>query len=89
MILSGFQPKGLDEHYVVAMVTSNLDGLSFPGDTRLTKWSEAGLPKPSMIRLAKVVTLERSLIRKRLGSVHGGDRQAIRRQFRQVFTEVV
>jgi mRNA interferase MazF len=89
LILSAFQPKGLVEHYVVAMVTSNLGGLGFPGDTRLTKWSEAGLPKPSMVRLAKVVTVERSLIRKKLGSVHSGDKQAVRRQFRLVFAEVV
>jgi mRNA interferase MazF len=89
LILSAFQPKGLDEHFVVAMVTSNLAGLIFPGDTRLTKWSEAGLPKPSIVRLAKVVTVERSLIRRTLGSLQGGDRQSIRRQFRQVFAEVV
>jgi mRNA interferase MazF len=89
LILSSFQPKGLPEHYVVAMVTSHLNGLAFPGDTRLGKWNEAGLPKPSLVRLSKVVTLERQLIRKRLGSIQGPDRQAIRRQFRQVFAELL
>jgi mRNA interferase MazF len=89
LILSVFQPKGLPEHYVVAMVTSHLDGVVFPGDTRLAKWGEAGLPKPSMARLAKIVTVESSLIRKKLGTVHSSDRQAIRRQFRKVFVELV
>jgi hypothetical protein len=42
-----------------------------------------------MVRLAKIVTVERSLIRKKLGTVHGSDRQAIRRQFRRVFAELV
>jgi mRNA interferase MazF len=89
LILAVFQPKGLSEHYVVAMVTSHLDGVAFPGDTRFGKWREAGLAKPSMARLAKVVTVERSLIRKKLGTVQASDRQAIRRQFRRVFAELV
>jgi mRNA interferase MazF len=89
LILAVFQPKGLPEHYVVAMVTSRLDGAVFPGDTRFAKWREAGLPKPSMARLAKVVTVERSLIRAKLGTVDGSDRQALRRQFRKMFAELV
>jgi hypothetical protein len=40
-------------------------------------------------RLAKVVTVERSLIRKKLGTLHASDRSAIRRQFRKVFAEMV
>jgi mRNA interferase MazF len=89
LILTAFHPKGLPEHYVVAMVTSHLDGTAFPGDARFGKWREAGLPKPSMVRLAKIVTVERSLIRKKLGTVHSSDRQVIRRQFRHVFAELV
>ncbi len=87
--MTTFQPKGLPEHCVVAMVTSHLDEAAFPGDARLGKWREAGLPKPSMVRSAKMVTVERSLIRKKLGTVHSGDRPAIRRQFRHVFAELV
>ena len=89
VILSSFQPRGLAQHCVVAMVTSNLSGLTFPGDTLLSKWSEAGLPKPSLVRLAKVVTVDRSLIRKKIGTVHDADRKVIRRQFRQVFSRLV
>jgi mRNA interferase MazF len=89
LILAAFQPKGLPEHYVVAMVTSQLTGLAFPGDTLLVKWKEAGLPKPSLIRLAKVVTIERSLIRKELGSLLPVDRKAIRQGFKHVFKLLV
>jgi hypothetical protein len=70
------------------MVTGHLDGVGFPGDTRFTRWREAGLAKPSIARLAKVVTVERSLIRKKLGTVQASGRAAIRRQFRKVFSEL-
>jgi mRNA interferase MazF len=89
LILAVFQPGGLSEHYIEAMVTSQLAGLAFPGDTLLAKWREAGLPKPSLARLSKVVTVEAALIRKKLGTVQTLDRQAIRRRFRQVFAELV
>src|SRR5262249_13295366 len=75
LILAALHPKGLAEHYIVAMITSQLTGFSFPGDTLLAKWREAGLPKPSMVRLAKVVTIERSLVRKKLGALQGADRK--------------
>jgi PemK-like, MazF-like toxin of type II toxin-antitoxin system len=89
VVLAAFQPRGIPKHYAVAMVTSNLSGLTFPGDTQLARWREAGLPKPSLVRLAKVVTVERSLIRKTLGTLEAADRKAIRQQFRHVFCEVV
>jgi mRNA interferase MazF len=85
LILAAFQPRGLSEHFVVAMVTGDVGSAAFPGDTRFTKWREAGLAKPSIVRLAKVVTIERSLIRKKLGTVQASDRQAIRRHFRKLF----
>jgi len=71
------------------MVTSQLNGLSFPGDTLLDRWREAGLPKPSMVRLAKVVTVEHSLIRKKLGTVQGVDQEALRQQFRRLLAEAI
>ncbi len=89
LVLASFRPAGLTDHYIVAMVTSRLDGFSFPGDTRLARWSEAGLPKPSLVRVAKVVTVERSLIRKKLGTVQATDREAVRRQFRRLFAPIL
>ena len=89
LILAVFQPKGLAEHYVVAMVTSQLTGLPFPGDALLAKWREAGLPKPSIVRLAKVVTIDGSLVRRRIGSLHRTDQKVVRRQFRSVFSAVI
>ena len=88
LILAALHPKGLPEHYIVAMVTSQLTGLSFPGDTLLAKWREAGLPKPSIVRLAKVVTIESSLVRKRLGALHRTDQKTIRSHFRLIFAAI-
>jgi len=46
LVLSAFHPAGLAPHDVVAMVTSQISGLSFPGDTTVSEWKAAGLPKP-------------------------------------------
>ena len=89
LVLASFQPAGLPKHYIVAMVTSQLTGLSLPGDALLREWRAAGLPKPSLVRLAKVVTIEESLIRRKLGTVRGSDRPGLRRRFREVFSEVL
>jgi mRNA-degrading endonuclease toxin of MazEF toxin-antitoxin module len=89
LILSALRPCGLPEHLVVAMITSQRTGLSFPGDTPVTAWQEAGLPLPSLVRLAKLVTVERSLVRRKLGTLDEADRHAVRRQFLQVFAELI
>jgi mRNA interferase MazF len=89
LILAAFHPKGLPEHYIIAMVTSQLTALPFPGDTLLVKWREAGLPTPSLVRLAKVVTIEHSLVRKKLGALHRAERKTIRSHFRSVFAAMV
>jgi len=67
------------------MITSNLKGLPFPGDTPLTEGNEAGLHNPSLVRVAKVVTIEKVLIRKKLGSAHAVDCKLIRDEFQHVF----
>src|SRR5450756_2222244 len=33
------------------MITSQLTGIHFPGDTPIAHWQNAGLPKPSLVRL--------------------------------------
>jgi mRNA interferase MazF len=64
-----FQKSGLD--IVLAGITSQVpkkipvgDFLLSPEDQR-----QAGLPKPSLVRLGKIVTLDQRLIRKKLGRI--------------------
>jgi mRNA interferase MazF len=48
-----------------------------PQDVRLESWSAAGLPKPSTVRLPKLVTVDKRLILRRVGRLDPGDRAAI------------
>ncbi len=85
LVLAAFRPRRLPEHLVVAMVTSNLDGIAFPFDLLLKDWRPAGLPKPSLVRLSKLVTLERQLVRRKLGTLTTADQSAVRSHFRSLF----
>lgn len=57
---------------IIAQVTSKVDGVKRPGDFRIERWREAGLPLPSLFR-ARLATLHHSRIRKRLGSLAPND----------------
>jgi mRNA interferase MazF len=46
---------------VVAVVTSNLALAEAPGNVRLAK-AEAGLPKPSVVNVSQVLTMDRELL---------------------------
>lgn len=45
----------------VAVVTSNLALAEAPGNVRLAK-AEAGLPKPSVVNVSQVLTIDRELL---------------------------
>lgn len=53
---------------VVAVITSNLALAEAPGNVRLAK-GDAGLPKPSVINVSQVLTLDRALLTERVGAV--------------------
>lgn len=89
LVLASVKPKGLNEHLIVAMMTSHLKGLNFPSDLVLAEWQKAGLPKPTLVRLAKVVTLDTALVRKRLGRLHKADQQLIVTQFTALFSRLL
>jgi mRNA interferase MazF len=51
---------------VVAMITSQLKYAMIPGNVRLRK-GEAGLPKPSVVNVTQIATVDRGDIGARLG----------------------
>jgi len=85
LVLASFKPTRLNEHVIVAMMTSHVSGLSFPHDVNLVDWQKAGLPKPTLVRLTKVVTLDRTLVKRKLGRLLKTDQQAIVAKFKDLF----
>lgn len=61
-----------DQDIVIAFITSNLQTEEKRGDYILKRWREAGLPKPSKLKM-KFSTIDKSLIIKRLGRLSGED----------------
>lgn len=60
---------------VIAVVTSNLALAEAPGNVRLAK-TEAGLPKPSVVNVSQVLTIDRELLTLRVKALSS---QAMRR----------
>ncbi len=70
---------------IVMAVTSRVGSAEgAPGEVLVQHWTEAGLLKPSLIKPV-VATLERSLVLKKLGSLHQTDVSALRKALGQVF----
>jgi mRNA-degrading endonuclease toxin of MazEF toxin-antitoxin module len=70
----------------VAMITSQVEALTLDGDI---PWQTAGLLHPSLLRLAKVATIDEELIDKAVGRLSARDLTAARAAFRRVFTSWV
>jgi mRNA interferase MazF len=52
-------------------------------DVHLTDWNSAGLLKPSIARLDRIVTAEKSVFLRRLGSLSALDLAAVRQAWNQ------
>lgn len=89
LILCVLHPKGPDAHYVVSMMTSSTAPISFPHDVALEDWKKAGLPKKTTVRPAKLVTVDASLIRKRIGRISANDRRQVQTSFTQMFSSIL
>jgi len=50
---------------IVAVITSNLGLADAPGNVRMGK-ADSGLSKPSVVNVSQVITVDRSLLRKRV-----------------------
>jgi mRNA interferase MazF len=71
----------------LAMITSQIEALKLEGDVVLRDWKAAGLLHPSLLRLAKVATVDEELIDTTIGRLSSPDQEAARQAFRRVFSD--
>jgi mRNA interferase MazF len=84
LVVACIKPKHLAMHCIVAMITSNMEGLAFPHDVTLKEYKTAGLPKPSLVRVAKMVTIDSSIAIKSLGSLSKVDQLSVTKSISQL-----
>lgn len=82
--LSGRSPR--NRLTTVAMITSQIEALALEGDVVLEDWKAAGLLHPSLLRLAKIATVDEELVDRSIGSLSSSDRRSARQAFRRVFS---
>lgn len=70
----------------LAMITSQVEALRLPGDVVLVDWKEAGLLHPSLLRMAKVATVDEHLAEKIIGRLSERDLSESRDAFYRVFS---
>ncbi len=69
----------------LAMITSKVDTLHCPGDVQLKDWQKANLLHPSLVRLAKIATVDAELIERQLGKLSVNDLKTTKKAFRSLF----
>lgn len=74
---------------IVAAVTSHLPGKPAEDEYRLSAAEQRawGLPKASMIKLGKIVTVDRRLVRRSLGKLPGQSLRRVLAAVRSLFAE--
>jgi mRNA interferase MazF len=79
LVLSPDRSNEVRPDLVVAAITSQIP--TTPGDDEVllsgNELKEAGLPKPSIIKLSKIFTIHQGLIRKKIGHVSDSKRGEI------------
>jgi mRNA interferase MazF len=70
----------------LAMITSQVETLRLLGDVVLADWKAAGLLHPSLLRMAKVATIDEHLVDKTIGRLSERDMAAGRGAFHRVFS---
>jgi len=68
---------------IIMAITSQVRPSATIGEVQITSWQNAGLLKPSAIKPI-LTTIEKGLILRKLGSLGGQDRQALRQALRAI-----
>lgn len=71
----------LQQDVLICRVTSVLRSSAL--DVNLADWAQAGLAKPSVARLDRLVTAEKTILGRRLGILSAADQAAIRAAWNQ------
>ena len=69
---------------IIAYITSKMDQDYKTGDYHIKEWEDANLPKPSMIRM-KFATIDKTIIKKRLGRLSESDANSFKKEFSAFF----
>lgn len=69
---------------IIMFITSKIDKLERVGDIMIKDWQDCGLLKPSMGRM-KFATIEKSIVKKRLGTLTNLDQVSIKENLKQFF----
>ncbi|MCI0333911.1 MAG: type II toxin-antitoxin system PemK/MazF family toxin [Planctomycetes bacterium] len=64
-----------DSDVVLARVTTQSQNTTF--DVQIADWQAAGLLAPSLARLHKLATIDKSLVQRRLGKLTANDRSQV------------
>jgi mRNA interferase MazF len=71
---------------ILMSVTSQIKKEHVFGETFIHHWEEAGLLKPSIIKPV-ITTLQKTLILKKLGTLHSEDKTALLKTFQIIFSD--
>ena len=69
-----------DDDLLVARITTQISRDKF--DYEISNWENSGLLRPSVIRLDKIATIEKSLILKTLGNLNDSEKSEAKKIFK-------
>jgi mRNA interferase MazF len=89
IVLSSERYHRATEDCLVAAITSVHPLTLSPGDVPLSEDDQAagGLPKPSVVKLGKLITLDRRLIRRTLGRLPDATMEVLLAEVKRLFIE--
>ncbi|MBW4570754.1 MAG: type II toxin-antitoxin system PemK/MazF family toxin [Tolypothrix carrinoi HA7290-LM1] len=75
-----------DDDIVVSRITSQMGKTAF--DVEILEWQQAGLMRPSVVRLHKVNTVEKVLVNRQLGILQPNDWQQVRQRTQEIWSSI-
>lgn len=90
VVLSSSHFNQIHQDVIIAAITSHLTRATIKDDYQLTAVEQvsAGLPKPSIVKLGKVTTLDQRLIRRRLGRLPPKSMRRLIAVFSKIFQDI-